>query len=764
MHARRNFRRIFLHAFAGKEPARVEGFLKNLLTEDFDQVPQLAEALEVLLLIGSEGLKFAIPFDKQCSILLRIVQFRIAKVCGLDKLASIAENWGWEIDQIPDQKEKAAAKIIRGLSIACCIDGDLPPSLVIGALRDASRYQELQLALDIPVPPPIPEMDENVPVLAWLFAGAQTRCNSAEALVQFLDALDALESPIRSQMLQAFEGPYARVGISMVESAWLGELKRESQDWPAIIGVLEKAQSLAKKWECEQLLAASVKTLSIIYDEQLGDSERALETLWASDLCGRSMILSDQEANVLFRRGDFEAALRLWREVLSVGADAVDASLRWHDRFSMRKAEIAAGKLGGFGEAAKWLQCGAAEAWRMPAGVPAAAFELDAAYCWFKHGDGHKMVESLTAAAVALKGDYDRQAEFFQFAAQKNLGNTALWLQGHFLGDNTRGTEPFVGSSSNPDIDRAGYQTLPVGPPAIAAFMILDLAHKIGVETSGLRELAFDLEASNNAFARFQFEMLKLERTMESGKLNAMADCAYGLQVAIWRSAEAEKKTESGIMAEFSADMDVANLPLSSADITWLFLTALALRTIIKGSPQSLVNEWDADLRDRPRADEFNAIITGLVPNFAVSAATAYSVMRAMPPTYANIGAAAKFLGSDQRNPSDTLYAQAALLIWFQHSPAKMAFDYSLEAFYAAFSNQWRQHISMPALLVNPRMTIPMLESAINSKAPTAKRMLNLLLAGCAACRAPIPPELVIGLEKLSSQRSALDSFLARKA
>lgn len=753
---------IFLHAFAGKEAGRVAGFLNNLLAEDFDQVPQLAEALEVLLLMGSDDLKFAIPFDKQCSILLRIVQFRIAKVCGLEKLASIAVSWDWEIEQIPDEEKKAAAKIIRGLSIICCMDGDLPLPLVIAALKDASRYQELQLALDIPVLPPIPGIDKNVPVLAWLFAGVEMRCHSAEALVQLLEALDDLDSTIRSQMLLAFDGPYARTGISMVESAWLGELKRESQDWPAIIGILEKTQSLAKKWECEGLLTAAVKTLSIIYDEQLDDSEKALATLRASDLLGRSMILKDQEANVLFRGDDFEAALGLWREVLSSVDAGVDASLRWHDRFSMRKAAIAAAKLGGFQEAANWLQLAAVEARRLAAGVPAAAFELDAAYCWFKHGDGYKMVESLTAAATALKGNYDRQTELFQFAAQKNLGNTALWLQGHFLGDNTRGTEPIVGSSSNPEIDQAGYQALPTGSPAIAAFMILDLAHKVGVETSGLKELALDLETSNNAIAGFQYGILRLEQTIENGKLNAMADCAYQLQVAIWRSAEA-KKSESGIEVEFSKDMDFANLPLNSTDITWLFLMALTLRTIIKGSPESLANEWNADLIDRPRAEDFKAILKGLTPNFVVSATTAYSIMRTMPPTYANIGAAAIFLTSDQRNPSDTLYAQTVLLVWLQHSPAKIIFDYSLEAFFTAFAIQWRQHISTPALLVSPRLTIPMLESAIRSKAPTAKRMLNLLLAGCEACRASIPPELVSCLEKLSTQRSALDSFFARK-
>ncbi|PHV05317.1 hypothetical protein CSQ96_20675 [Janthinobacterium sp. BJB412] len=754
---------IFLHALAGKESKRVAGFLKNLLSVDFDQVPQLAEALEVLLLMGSGGLKFAIPFDRRCSVLLRIIQFRIAKACERDKLTSIAESWGWEIEQISDEEEKARAKVIRGLSIACCLEGELPPSLLIGAIRDASRYQEFQLALDIPTPPPIPGMDENIPVLAWLFAAAQTRCNSAKDLDQFMVALDKIDSATRGQMLQAFDGPYARAGISMVESAWLGELKRESQDWPAIIGILEKVQTLAKKWECEQLRAAVVKTLSIIYDEQLGDSEKALEVLRQSDLHGRSMILTDQEANVLFRRDDFDAAVLLWREIFSAGRDEIGASLRRCNRFSMRKAAIAAGRLGGFEEAAKWLQCGAAEANWLPAGVPAAAFELDAAYCWFKHGDGYKMVESLTAAAAALKGDYDRHTEFFQFAAQKNLGNTALWLQGYLLGDSTRGTEPFVGSSSNPDIDRVGYQTLPAGLPVITAYLILDVAHKVGVETDGIKELARDLEVSNNAIAGFQFGMLKLERSMENGKLNAMADCAYRLQVAIWRSTEA-KKSDSSMATEFSMDVDVANLPLNSSYITWVFLMALVLRTIIKGSPEFLANEWDEDLSDRPRAEDFKAIIKDLIPNFTLNAATAYSTMRAMPLTYANVGAAAKFLASEQRNPGDTLYAQAALLVWFQHSPANIVFEYSLEAFFVSFANQWRQHISTPALLVNPRLTIPTLESAINSKAPAAMRMLNLLLAGCAACRASIPPELVGGLEEILSKRSAINSFSARKS
>jgi len=752
---------IFVHAFAGKEPERIQGFLMSLLAEDFDQVPQFAEALKLLLLIGSERGASAIPFNQRSSVLLRILQFKIARVCALDKLAPIAKSWGWEIEQIQDKTEKDAAKIIRGLSVACCTDGDLPPSLVIGAIKDASRYRELQLALEAPDLPPIEGIDESIPMVAWLFVAAQVRCQSVGDLDQFLDALDALDGPTRSQMLQAFDEPYARLGSSMVESAWLSELTRESQDWSTVIGILEKTQSLAKQWNCERLVAAAVKSLSIIYDEKLGDSEKALGSLRAHNLrAASSVILKDQEANVLFRHGDPESALDIWRKVLS--ADTGTANASWHDRFSMRKAAIAAGKLGYFGEAAKWLRSAAAEAKRMPAGVPPAAFELDAAYCWFKHGDRQKMVESLTAAAAELKGDYDREAEFFQFAAQKNLGNTALWLQGHFLGDNGRGTEPFVGSSSNPDINRVGYQRLPSGSPIVAAAMILDLAHEVGVDTDELKKIARDVEMSSNTVASIELAILKTKRAIKNGKLSAMADSVYSLHVAIWRSAE-KRKPEPSIMAEVAVDMDITKLPLSSSEITWLFLTALTLRSITKGSPESLADEWRADLGARPRADDFKAIISGLVPYFVVSDAKTYSVMTTSPPTYANIAAAAKFLASDRRNPRDTLYAQAALLFWLQQSPAKMVFAYTLETFYAAFSNQWRQHISTPALLVAPRMTVPTLEAALRSNAPAAKRMLDLLLAGCAACQSPIPPELVSGLEKLSSQQSALDDFLARQ-
>lgn len=746
---------IFLHAMAGREAGRLRDFLASLLHEDFEQVPHLAEALDTLILIGG-GLNSAVPFDSECSILLRTIQFRIARVCAHESLAAIAESWEWEVEQLP-HAEKPAARVIRGLSISCCMDGDLPPSVVIRALQDGARYHELNLGLEVPPASPLFGSYESVSMLAWLFAGAQTRCKNTEDLNQFLSALDAVDPSIRAQMLQAFDAPYAFTGISMVENAWFGEAKRDAPDWNTLISVLERAVSLGTQWKCEQLCAAAIRMTAVIYDEQLGDSESALKLLRYTSLNRRYAVLEDQQANILFRRGAWNDALRIWQQNLSVDIDLGVPSARWHDRFSMRKAAIAAGKLGLFDEAARWLERGAEASRKIAVEVPASAFEVDAAYCWYKHGEPHGMIRALSVAAVSLGGDYDKQADIYQFAAQKNLGNTVLWINSRLLGDAPHGTEPSIGSASNPDIDQDGYRTLPATPPALTALMILDLAHKIGVQTPELAKLLSSVEASTNAVARFQYDVAQLRWTLQRGEIDALGQRIYSLQYSIWASAEA-RKSEAGLMADFPSNLNVENQPLSP-DLPWLLLLGLVLRTIDGGNPESIADSWIASLQNRPRADDFGAIIRGLLPHFAIDAQSAPATMRKSPPSVASIGAAARMLASDFRNPGDTLQAQAALLYWFLKSPAQIVIESSLDAFDSAFSIHWQKHISVPNLLVKSRMTVPVLEAAINSSAQAAERLQKLLLAGCTASNNFVPAELIDGLEKLALQQRALARF-----
>jgi len=752
---------VFLHAFAGKEPGRLGNFLATLLGENLETTDGLAEALDVLLLIGSEASTFAVPFDRRCSIMLRIVQFRIAKIRRVETLSDIVEKWAWEIAQISDSKEKEAAKVIRGLSIACTMEGELSPSIVVNAVRDAAGFEKFGLSLGAPDflgAELRAAQNINVTVLAWLFAVAQTRCKNADQLDQFLEALDALDTDIRSQMLQAFELPYVQMSLSMVERVWLGETKKEHKDWPTVISVLERSESFANKWDCSAFSIAVTKTLSLIYDEELKDSAKSLEVLRAAKAHVSSILLKEQEANVLFRGGDFEAALRLWREVLYDGGGGSEYSEKRRDRFAMRKAGIAAAKLGFFDEAAVWMQGAAVEATRDPMGVPAAAFYLDASYCWFKHGNGEKTVAALTTAALTLKGNYDPESEFFAFAAQKNAGNTALWLLDQFRNSEGGGTEPFVGSSSNPDLNREGYQSLPASPYAVTAWMILEIANRIGVNFCALGELSEDLENTRNALAGMQFRVLKLRKTIELGKLNDMAACINDLQIAMWKSKET-MKVESGIMTEFSTNVEDELRSDAFAETQWIFMIGLVLRTIVKGSPEKLANEWEIRLRGLPYDEEFQVVVTSSLRNFDLDLATASSKMRVSPPSPVNIGAAARLLANDRRSPIDTAYAQIALLVWFQSSPARMFLNSSLEQFFAAFADHWRQLISTPALLVNPRMTVPMIEQAINSKGPIAERLLQLLLGASSASRMSLPQVLIDKLANLSKEQKVLDSF-----
>lgn len=750
---------VFLHAYCGKDPERLKSILGMLVCEDFSQVPQFAEQLEPLLFIGSKGTTPAIPFDPECSVLLRLVQFRIAKVCYLEKLIDIAERWSTEIERLPDEEKKASNKVIRGVSIACAIDADLPLSMVIEALKDAAELTKLSI-FDTISTPLIDETDKNIPVVAWLFAAVQAQCHSAERLDQFFLALDRLENDFRNQLLQEFDGPYAHSNVSMIERAWLGELKSERKDWHVFIVILEKAVSLTKKWNSNSLRAVLLATLSLVYDEQLNDGEKALQILRESDLHGYSDILAGQEANVLFRREQFESALCLWRKALHTKHEANGRVLKLRNRFSMRSAGISAANLELFEEAANWFQLAAKEAAREPAGVPAAAFQLDAAYCWFKHRDGCKMLEALTAAAMALKGNYDRESEFFEFAAQKNLGNLALWLQGQFQGIYKGGSEPSFGSCSNPDLTREGYQSLPQGSYAIPFFMILDVAKRIGIETIGTTELSSNLEVETNAIAAFQFRIIKLEQAIAHGKLHDIAILVHDLQVVLFRSMNA-MKSDTDHLVVLSQEIR-SDLPIDKV-VEWIFLLGLVLKTVTKGSIESLSEDWASQLNGRLRAEDFKTRLQNIVANFILNDNAALEKMRKSPADISNIAAAARFLVGNHRHPRDTLFAQAALLLWLQGSPVQKFLKFSLEQIFFSFTNNWRQHILTPALLITPRTTIPMIEAAIHSSAPIPKRMLELFRAASLACGGKIPPELVDFLEKSSNERSVVEAFLAKR-
>lgn len=752
---------LFLHAFAGKDSKRLRGFLSIVLQDGLDNPTGLAGALEALIFVGSESSSFAVPFDRQCSLLLRIIQFRIVKACRIEMLSDIVESWAWEIDQIPLESERQAAAVIRGLSIACTMDGELAPSVAINAIRDAAHHEKMGLLLpnpDLGLEFTAPRF-AKVTVIAWLFVAAQTRCQTAKDLDGFVDALDALDEGVRSRMLEAFALPYARLGVSMAERIWLAEAKRTEPDWLSVIEALERCGAFAARWGCEGLSVAVAKTLSLIYDEELKDSNHALTLLKTSPFHGVSGVLKAQEANVLFRAEKFDGALDLWREIFRDGINTREIAENIEDRFPMRRAAIAAGKLGIFDEAAHWMERAASIDSHGPKDIPAAAFHLEAAYCWFKHGDLLRALSALVKGVVRLKVDYDHAMHFFEFAAQKNAGSLASWLLGRCRKWDW-GTEPCVGGMTMADMDRTAYQNSPPSPYVFAAWMILEVSHLLDIDLPELDELRIDLGNTEFAIPGSQFRILELKRAFERRAADDLAICIYHMQIAVWKS-QWVVSAKDGANGKFATEIQREPPSSNLTEKAWMLMLGLALTTLEGGRPEVLANRWISQLNGLPYGEEFQVEIESSLAYFDVELTFASSKMQTRPMGLANIGVAARLLSSDLRRPIDTAYAQVTLLFLFQKTTGAI-FESSLGQFFDLFSAHWRRHIDAPALLLSPRVTVPMLEGAIGDTGPIAQRFLKLLRAISAASSLTLPQELIDGFETLSRTRKNLDSLRSR--
>jgi len=266
---------------------------------------------------------------------------------------------------------------------------------------------------------------------------------------------------LRDRILRDFPLGRKHPSLSIFERAWLAESRSGHPDWPELLAELREGVEAAGRWGMPNLAINAEKVISIVKDEELGESDTAIEGLRAAQArLGPSSTLREQEANIRFRRGEHQNALAIWREVYS---DPGRISLPGHDHYSCRKAAISASSSELFQEAAKWLERGAefAVARGELAGPTRESFLIDASHCWFRAGRGDKAVELLARAIGSLPGQVACTDPRRAFMNLKSAGHFIFWAIGRLTAPSSGEVllgEPLVGQCSIAEVgdDLAG--------------------------------------------------------------------------------------------------------------------------------------------------------------------------------------------------------------------------------------------------------------------------------------------------------------------
>lgn len=740
---------LFLHAFQSQDAPRFGKFVSTMAFH-IERTEGLAEALELVLHVGSVDGAPAIAFGEGASILFRYLQFRVARARRPELLPEIARRWRWEIERLSQPLHRDHMFALRGMALAMAVEGSFSAATVVESMQDAARLENLGLnistitAANLEIPSADPQ--DIIDPIHMLFIVAQSNFGSANDVDDLLVELSRMPDDFRRRLLRGFDLPLAREGFSMFDRALVAETKAHQSDWQGLSKVLDRAVKLGSEWGAAGFTASAARVLSIVLSEHIGDHDAARLSLQEAATVGPSLIIKEQMANLAYRRGDHDEAVHMWNESLYGSERAGKQGVR--DPFAMRSAAIACAMCGRFGEAAQWFERAAALAEANFKVMPPAVFRSDATYCWFKHGDARRALRAADTARREVSTYVDPQSQPRLFAAQKFLGYTLAWMGKEVMDPINNHPEPAVGAASNPELDVAVLSKVPATAPDLIALLVVELCLLLGIDEPWLTDTTSTVEASTDPYVVMRYHAARLRVMLSQGDFSHVASEIHELYEAFLRMSLAVRQMEAGMPADIEEKPD-ATLRESKRDLpAYGFALTLSLATMNKASRPQLLQAWRASLASAPNGAFIADIADEVARAFEVSRHEAMNRVRQAESWVDRIGAASSVLADDARAPRDTAHAQWILAYNLLAHSGWQILRAGISALANAFDRQWERRLACAALLVAPRLTVPLLQQAITAQEPPTRKILSLAVVGAQACGDRVPDFIMDVLNK----------------
>ena len=744
---------VFTHAYLSASPARVATFLHGILYGADTHFPRVAEELKPILYFGRSIGSRAVPFDPGTSLLFRMLQVRIAAREAPEELSNLVREWLFEIENLPHDylgnSHDEFVTLSKGLwagSVASLTEGDLEPATILKAIIMIAHLSGV---------PALTQVSDNLrremgtdDALPILFSFFQIRCTSVDYLERLLDALVNVPASLRARMLKATELPYFVDYSFIVESAWSAEIKKETSDWPNVIRVLEKTRSLAKAWDATRLGHSAAKALSIVLDEQLRDRDAAQTALAEGrHLFGDTPFLDEQEANIHYRHHELDAALPIWERALALTEDAGPEKVR--DPFAFRKAAIAAGDLGDSGRAAVLFARGGQWAQHFGMKRMASGMRFDAAYAYYNAQKFAEMCRVMEQGVEELIGQPDPEADFNRFALQKLAGYVTLWIRNDVTKDiENEGPIPIIGCCSNPEYD-SGLKQLPRSPGEVTVAHVIELEHRLSLPRTAYTTFATDVLASAIPAVEMKLRQIELEQVYRQRNFGGLLPALDALKLAYERG-KAQRRTHQDILRPFQGSVEPEDR--AELGIEHFLLCALTTQLLSGGSAEELIRAWK-ESSEKTFSGVHTTAIDKVAKGINEALESPVHILRdKRRDSFLRLAAAHVVLISPVGSPESSIYAEGAYVTWLSQVNARIALQELLPLLSSAYSKAWEHHVESPALLRQPRQTVPAIREALAHLPDGPERIRQLLLAGSAATGIGIPPETLAWLRQIDGE------------
>jgi hypothetical protein len=498
----------------GEAADALSAVVMNILSVPQPHWSQLSQVLDwfTRLAVGKSEQLYPEPL---MNVLLRTMQFRVAAEGNFDRAVLIAEICLREMEEIDDAKllpdSKRAMQVTFLSNTLFSLQVPFPIKTVVAQLLQIISLLRDSKPFLAEAPDFDPEREASVRAVLnaeVCLRAAVGRCETAAAVIEFLSLLNDRSPDDTREIWDIFNGDNY-LSMMLVDRIWLDETRQSAPDWKLCIERLEQAAEIARAKKAAALVAATFRAKALVEEEYLKNTEAAIATLAEGDAEASSsaIYLDDYRAKVLFLEGRLEEALALWRKVLPVLEEQGELGRA----YSYRDAEICAGKLGHWQDAAELARGGEAAA-RQPwldlpdnpqpmhqAAVTAAGFKADHAFALWKAGDRAQAVREFAEVLDAFS--------FLPSPATNPKSNLLYKRVGYGIGwlvqaddPETDFVEPPPGFFSNQDlVDEV------IDAPIQAASLMWHLIAK----------LEYRYHIGDDIFRRFEREASQLDTLMD---------------------------------------------------------------------------------------------------------------------------------------------------------------------------------------------------------------------------------------------------------
>lgn len=483
--------------------------------------------IDFLSMLSLDQSQILFPPAPLISIMLRSLQFRVAaELDSTGRAPKVAARWEEELENFDRTISYPGFELWSQFTFISevILRFEVPISLGFMA-KHIVRLFVLRRESDsvIDQHPLLKEMfsiiDEQIRENDYVMLAA-LRCKQTEDVADFFIGLDSQGEEAAEQVWAQFRLD-DQVAMTIVDTAWLSEIKKEVSDWTKSLAVLDMVANLGVKHLADPLIAFAHRAKAIVLREYLNDSQGAFEALdeGRNRLSRKHIAIDDYWAKLLFLGDRYEEALVQWQDLSQV----FEAQQYPARTYSYRDAESCAAKVGDWREAAAFASRAeeAARQSSMSADV-ITGFHADYAFCLWMAGDRPGAMVAFAQTLDMLNALPEPESNFSSYMLYSKVEHAIAWMKQ--ATDGKEGLpQPPAGWFSDPDPPSIA-QDLPVKDRIYFWYYLAMIEYKCRGGDTVFRRFEEESRHTQLTHVLFSVEDLRLKNLFSRNEFDSLVN------------------------------------------------------------------------------------------------------------------------------------------------------------------------------------------------------------------------------------------------